>query len=142
MPRYKFHLANGRSLVLEGDTMPSDGEVEAAADAAGVRTLLMRGEPDAIPASNPTGASPDGSSIVGPLVGAGMAATPAVVRGLNAAVAPVARAVAPTATALAVANDLRQGNVRQAVYDGAVGAGASSVAAKVTPKIAGAVQAA
>jgi hypothetical protein len=41
MPDYVFKLANGRELVLTGDSMPSDAEVEAAASQAGVRSLLV-----------------------------------------------------------------------------------------------------
>jgi hypothetical protein len=41
MPDYVFKLANGRELVLTGDSMPSDAEVEAAASQAGVRALLV-----------------------------------------------------------------------------------------------------
>lgn len=41
MPTYEYHLANGKTLVLEGDQEPTDQDVEEAAQQAGVRTLLM-----------------------------------------------------------------------------------------------------
>lgn len=93
--------------------------------------------------SSPTSNSPGPSStpsVRGAVVGAGMAAAPALVRGLHAAAGPLARNVAPAATALAVASDLRRGNFRQAAYDAATGTVASGAAAKIAPRVASAVQ--
>lgn len=139
MPKYRIHLANGKSLVLEGDTAPTDADIEAAADEAGVRTLLMSSGERSLDSANTSPSRPS-PSVAGAVVGGGMAAAPAVARGLNAVAAPIARGAAPAATALVVANDLRQGNIRQAAYDAAAGSVASGAAAKVAPKIAGAVQ--
>lgn len=39
MPKYRFALKNGKSLVLEGDTMPSDTEVESIAQQQGMELV-------------------------------------------------------------------------------------------------------
>ena len=41
MPEYTYPLANGKTLVLHGETSPTDADVEAAATQAGVRSLLQ-----------------------------------------------------------------------------------------------------
>jgi hypothetical protein len=101
MPKYRFHLANGKSLVLEGDEMPTDDEVQAAADHAGVRSLLMRSSDETEPATA-------SSSPVGPLTvaaagvarrgavyaGEQLATHPMVGRAVNAASSPAGRVAA------------------------------------------------
>lgn len=44
MPKYTYPLANGKTLTLEGETEPSQADVEAEANQHGVRSLLMRAE--------------------------------------------------------------------------------------------------
>lgn len=44
MPKYTYPLANGKTLTLEGETEPSQADVEAEANRHGVRSLLMRAE--------------------------------------------------------------------------------------------------
>ena len=43
MPKYRYALANGKSLVLEGETQPSDDDVEAIAKAQGVSLQARAG---------------------------------------------------------------------------------------------------
>lgn len=43
MPKYTYPLSNGKSLTLEGDTMPSDAEVEAIAKEQGVSLTPAEG---------------------------------------------------------------------------------------------------
>ena len=47
MPEYPYLLANGKTLVLTGDTPPSDQDVELAASQVGVRSLLRRVDQEA-----------------------------------------------------------------------------------------------
>ncbi len=43
MPRFKYATSNGKSLILEGDSQPSDADVEQAAKAAGVSLVPAEG---------------------------------------------------------------------------------------------------
>lgn len=51
MPKYKFQLANGKTMVLEGESQPSDADVEEAAKAQGVALVPV----DAPTADEPAG---------------------------------------------------------------------------------------
>jgi hypothetical protein len=128
MPKYRFHLANGQSLVLEGDRMPTDEEVVAAADQANVRALLMRTN------DRPSQSTPGSSAVpVGVAASAGMQALPAVVSAVNigarmagsAAWGIGAGKLGAAGVALDVANDLRRGEPIGAVKSVVTGAAAS-----------------
>lgn len=60
MPIYEYTLKNGKTLTLEGDTQPTDADVEEAARSAGVE-LSLAGEPD----------TPQGSTLMRTLSGMG-----------------------------------------------------------------------
>lgn len=60
MPIYDYQLKNGKTLTLEGDTQPTDADVEAAARSAGVE-LALAGEPS----------TPQGSTLMRTLSGMG-----------------------------------------------------------------------
>lgn len=127
MPKFRIHLANGKSLVLEGDTPPSDQDIEDAAQAAGVRTLLMSAGDDSEPASESRLPS------AGAAAGALMTAAPDVLRGVNATARRAMPVVGGLATGAAVIDDVRKGNIKQAAIDAAVGGTAT---ATIAPKVA------
>lgn len=125
MPKYRIHLANGKSLVLEGDTPPSDSDIEQAATDAGVRSLLMarndEGEAQDTEPSNLRSAAPTA-------VAAGAIARPIIERlAMQVATSPrtarVPGVVGAVGTAAAVANDLRRGDYGRAASDAVIGTG-------------------
>ncbi len=46
MPKYNYHLTNGKQLTLEGDAPPSDSEVESVAKEQGVQLQLSDTTPE------------------------------------------------------------------------------------------------
>ena len=143
MPTYRIKLANGGSLVLRGDVPPTDADVEAAADAAGVRSLLMTpgGETPAQEPSLSTTRSPISPGVA---LGAGMAAAPAAVSLVNRAAGVAGRVAAgraaglvPAVVALDAGADVLRGDPKRA----AMKAG-GAVAASQVPRVLRAVQAA
>jgi hypothetical protein len=96
----------------------------------------------AVFAGKQTATNSDAGISPGLAVGGGMAVAPAVVGGIRAAAAAAPRMVpkiAPALTAVAVADDLRKGNVRQAAYDAVGGTVASRYVPKVVKPIAAGV---
>jgi hypothetical protein len=130
VPEYVVHLANGKSLVLEGDQPPTDTDIEEAAQSAGVRSLLMS-EAGASPAKE-TSMSP--TTAAAPLaVGAGAAGRKMVERlALQVATSPrtakVPGMIGTMATGAVVANDLRKGEYGRAASDAVIGGGSTMLA--------------
>jgi len=102
MPKYRYPLTNGKSLVLTGEAEPTDADVEAAARDAGVEQLLVGATPPEPPVTSPAQPSASDSALPMPgiLTATGMAisgagrAIPATLRTAGKAItkaAPVAR---------------------------------------------------
>jgi hypothetical protein len=136
MPKYRIPLANGKSLVLEGETEPTVDDVQAAAEHAGVRSLLMRASDDDQPKRAGAGV-PGLDSDLAPAataVSALGAALPAVVGGAWRAAGAASKAapvVAPALTAIEAGRQAAKGNYGQAVQTGINGAVASSMLPKL-----------
>jgi len=139
MPRFKVALANGKTLTLEGDTPPSDSDIESAADAAGVRSLLMHsGGADDDRDSSDGGASAGGMGLAGEALAGAAAAAPKILSGINTAAVMggklatgKAAAVAPAAVAVDAVRNLAEGKPKTAAAEVA-GAYATT---KVAPRL-------
>ena len=129
MPSYRIKLANGKSLVLRGDEPPTDQDIEQAATAAGVRSLLMSSDKGEAPATGLSGSNstaPSLPTLASGAMTAGMAAAPAIVTGLNAAAGVAGKYAVPGLTAAYAAKHAYEGDPMRAAGDVALGSTAAA----------------